>query len=132
MSGEADENADVFSGKVEKLDLSKYVEAENFNEDDRQMLNAIRKLQEQEISKYISRNSPFSGIWENIIHQEEDDLPEDTSALVREYLFPKLKKLFLSIAGKGLIFHLAKGKPFAHRISNRSIFHLMILNHHLT
>ena len=116
ISGEADENADVFSSKVEKLDLSKYVEAENFNEDDRQMLNTIRKLQEQEISKYISRNSPFSGIWENIIHQEEDDLPDDTRTLVREYFFPKLKKLFLSIAGKGLIFHLAKGKPF--RTSN--------------
>jgi non-specific serine/threonine protein kinase len=116
ISGEADENADVFSGKVEKLDLSKYVEAENFNEDDKQMLNAIRKLQEQEISKYISRNSPFSGIWENIIHQEEDDLPEDTRVLVREYLFPKLKKLFLSVAGKGLIFQLAKSKTF--RTSN--------------
>src|SRR5688572_25494256 len=116
VSGEADENADVFSGKVEKLDLSKYVEAENFNEEDKQMLNAIRKLQEPEISKYISRNSPFSGIWENIIHQEEDDLPDDTRALVREYFFPKLKKLFLSIAGKGLIFQLAKGKQF--RTSN--------------
>ena len=88
------------------------MEADNFNEDDKQLLNATRKLQEQEISKYISRNSPFSGIWENIIHQEEDDLPEDTRALVREYLFPKLKKLFLSIAGKGLIFRLAKGKTF--------------------
>jgi non-specific serine/threonine protein kinase len=88
------------------------VEAENFNEDDKNLLNSIRKLQETEISKYISRNSPFSGIWENIIHQEEDDLPEDTRALVREYLFPKMKKLFTMIAGKGLIFRLAKGKTF--------------------
>jgi non-specific serine/threonine protein kinase len=112
ISGEADENADVFPGKVEKLDLSKYVETEAFNEDDKQLLNTIRKLQEPEISKYISRNSPFPGIWENIIHQEEDDLPEDTRALVREYLFPKLKKLFASIAGKGLIFRIAKGKTF--------------------
>ena len=112
VSGEADENADVFPGKVEKLDLSKYVETERYNDEDRQLLNAVRKLQEQEISKYISRNSPFSGIWENIIHQEEDDLPEDTRSLVREYLFPKLKKLFSSVAGKGLIFQLAKSKSF--------------------
>ncbi len=112
ISGEADEKADVFPGKIEKLDLSKYVETETFNEGDKQLLNTIRKLQETEISKYISRNSPFSGIWENIIHQEEDDLPEDTRALVREYLFPKLKKLFASIAGKGLIFCLAKNKTF--------------------
>ena len=54
----------------------------------------LRKLQETEINKYISRNSPFSGIWENIIHQEEDELPEETRELVGEYLFPKLKKLF--------------------------------------
>src|SRR5688572_3319177 len=112
ISGEADENADTFPGKVEKLDLSKYVEAENFNDEDKNLLNTIRKLQEQEISKYISRNSPFSGIWENIIHQEQDDLPEDTRALVREYFFPKLKKLFTLIAGKGLVFQLPKGKTF--------------------
>ena len=84
IRGEADENAEVFPGKIEKLDLSKYVEAEGFTEDDKHLLNAIKKLQEQEISKYISRNSPFSGIWENIIHQEEDDLPEDNRVLVRE------------------------------------------------
>jgi non-specific serine/threonine protein kinase len=112
ISGEADENADVFPGKVEKLDLSKYVEAENFNEEDKQQLNSVRKLQEQEISKYISRNSPFSGIWENIIHQDEDDLPEDTRALVREYLFPKLKKLFSGMTERGMVFQLAKGKTF--------------------
>jgi non-specific serine/threonine protein kinase len=116
INGEADENADVFPGKVEKLDLSKYVETEKFSDDDKHLLNTVRKLQEQEISKYISRNSPFSGIWENIIHQEEDDLPDDTRALVREYLFPKLKKLFTSIAGKGLTFQLIKGKTF--RTSN--------------
>jgi hypothetical protein len=34
----------VFSSKVEKLDLSKYVEAENFNEEDKQMLNADKKI----------------------------------------------------------------------------------------
>ena len=44
ISGEADENADVFPGKVEKLDLSKYVEADSFTEDDKQLLNAIKKL----------------------------------------------------------------------------------------
>jgi non-specific serine/threonine protein kinase len=44
ISGEADENADVFSGKVEKLDLSKYIEAENFNEEDKQLLIADQKI----------------------------------------------------------------------------------------
>jgi non-specific serine/threonine protein kinase len=40
---EADENADVFPGKVEKLDLSKYVETERYNDEDKQLLNEVRK-----------------------------------------------------------------------------------------
>jgi len=112
VSGEADENTTKFTGKVEKLDLTKYVEADNFSETDKQLLSSVRKLQEQEISKYINRNSPFFGIWENIIHQEEDDLPDDTRSIVREYLFPKLKKLFASLTTNGFLFQLAKTKTF--------------------
>ena len=110
VTGEADENAEVFTGKVEKLDLSKYVETENLNDDDKQLLNNVKKLQEQEISKYISRNSPFSGIWENIIHQEEDDLPEDTRALVREYLFSKTEKTLFLRDGEGSDISIDKRK----------------------
>ncbi len=72
----------------------------------------MRKLQETEINKYISRNSPFSGIWENIIHQEEDDLPEETKELMAEYLLPKLKKVFSESAENKLVFLLPAGKPF--------------------
>jgi non-specific serine/threonine protein kinase len=112
ICGEADEKATSFPGKIEKLDLTKYVEATHFSETDQQLLTLLRKLQEQEISKYVSRNSPFSGFWENIIHQEEDDLPEDTRSLIREYLFPKLKKLFASLGEGGLLFRLEKNKSF--------------------
>ncbi|MEI9908743.1 MAG: DEAD/DEAH box helicase [Bacteroidota bacterium] len=69
-------------------------------------------MQETEINKYISRNSPFSGIWENIIHQEEDDLPEETKELMAEYLLPKLKKVFSESAENKLVFLLPAGKPF--------------------
>lgn len=112
VCGEADENATSFPGKAERLDLSKYVTLDNFSEKDKQLIATLRKFQEQEISKYISRNSPFSGIWENIIHHEDDDLPEDTRTLVLEYLYPKLKKLFIDLADNGLVFRLPKGKTF--------------------
>jgi len=35
-----------------------------FSEDDKQLLQQVRKLQVSEINKYLDRNSPFSGIWE--------------------------------------------------------------------
>jgi non-specific serine/threonine protein kinase len=75
-----------------------------YSDRDKQLVTAIRKLQDNEINKYISRNSPFSGIWENIIHQEEDDLADETKELMAEYLLPKLKKVFAEFADSRLIY----------------------------
>jgi non-specific serine/threonine protein kinase len=112
VRGESNDAGNGFTGKVEKIDLTKYVETEKYNEHDKQALGFLRKLQEQEINKYISRNSPFSGIWENIIHQEEEDLPDETKNLMAEYLLPKLKKIFTGLETSPLAFILSKGKPF--------------------
>jgi SNF2 family DNA or RNA helicase len=112
VAGEVNDERNAFVGKVEKLELSKFVNAEVFNEADKQLIAPIRKLQDTEITKYLNRNSPFSGIWENIVHQEEDDLPEETKALMVEYLHPKFKKLFADIAGNPFVFQLEKHKVF--------------------
>jgi non-specific serine/threonine protein kinase len=110
VQGEANDDGDGFTGKVEKIDLSKYIDTGKYSESDKQSLGLLRKLQEQEINKYISRNSPFSGIWENIIHQEEEDLPDETKNLMNEYLLPKLKKLFSE--NNLFAFKLGEGKAF--------------------
>ena len=110
VQGEGNDEGDGFTGKVEKVDLSKYIDTSKYSESDKQSLGVLRKLQEQEINKYISRNSPFSGIWENIIHQEEEDLPDETKNLMNEYLLPKFKKLFSETSL--LAFKLAEGKAF--------------------
>ena len=112
VTGEANENQTGFAGKVEKLDLSKFVNIDQLNESDKQLVPALRKFQSVEITKYLNRNSPFSGIWENIIHHEEDDLPEETKSLMVEYLHPKLKKLLLDIASNPFIFYLNSKKTF--------------------
>lgn len=110
--GEPDDNNEAFAGTVEKVDISRYVNTDSLSENDKELLTALRKLQESEINKYISRNSPFSGIWENIIHAEEDDLPEETKELMAEYLLPKLKKIFTDSAGNPFVFILDEGKAF--------------------
>lgn len=112
VSGEPNDTNEGFAGTVEKLDISRYVNTENLAEGDRELLLLLRKLQESEINKYISRNSPFSGIWENIIHHEEDDLPDETKELMAEYLLPKLKKLFALAAGSPFVFLLPEKKAF--------------------
>ena len=110
--GEPADNDLSFAGKVEKVDISRYVNTDNLSENDKELLTLLRKLQESEINKYISRNSPFSGIWENIIHQEEDDLPDETKELMAEYLLPKLKKIFAEAAENPFVFLLPDKKTF--------------------
>jgi len=112
VMGEANDTNDAFTGTVEKIDISRYVNADNLSEEDKELLTLLRKLQESEINKYISRNSPFSGIWENIIHQEEDDLPDETKELMAEYLLPKLKKMFIDSKESPFVFQLPEKKAF--------------------
>src|SRR5580704_18541605 len=94
------------------MDLGKFVNVEPFPETDRVLIPFLRKMQGQEINKYLNRNSPFSGIWENIIHHEEEDLPEETKALMVEYLHPKFKKLFTEICANPFVFYLNGHRPF--------------------
>jgi non-specific serine/threonine protein kinase len=110
--GEPDHLQGAFVGKVEKLDLSKFVSLDDLSEEDRNLVPALRRMQEAEITKYLNRNSPFSGFWENIIHQEKDELPEETKKLITEYLHPKLQKLFASLMDSPFVFFLPKGKKF--------------------
>jgi ERCC4-related helicase len=110
VEGEMDEETN-FAGNVQKLELTKYINLDAYNEEDKNLLQLVRKLGDSEINKYVSRNSPFSGIWENIIHHEGDELPGETKRLIDEYLFPKLKKIF-SDAGSMPVYYLPKGKSF--------------------
>ena len=112
ISGESNEEQSSYTGKVERMDLTKFVNAESFMETDKQLIPFLRKMQGPEINKYLNRNSPFSGIWENIIHHDEDDLPEETKTLMVEYLHPKLKKLFLDVSANPFVFYLNGHKPF--------------------
>ena len=110
--GEPNDSNDGFAGKVEKPDISRFVDTDKLPGEDRHLLSVVRKLQDADINKYISKNSPFSGIWENIIHQEEDDLPAETKELMTEYLFPRLRKLCTEQAETALFFILPENKPF--------------------
>ena len=46
------------------------------------------------MSKYLNKNSPFQGIWDTIVHSEEESLPDETKELIQEYLHPKLEKVW--------------------------------------
>jgi non-specific serine/threonine protein kinase len=110
--GETNEEENKFLGKVEAIDLSKFVNYDILGTEDRQLIQQLRKLHDTEINKYLNRNSPFSGIWENIITHDGDELPEETRELINEYLHPKLKKIFEERSRVDLHYFLPRGVTF--------------------
>ncbi|HEX8277577.1 MAG TPA: SNF2 helicase associated domain-containing protein, partial [Segetibacter sp.] len=111
VQGEVNEERNAFTGKTERLDINKYINTEVFSDDDKLMVQQLRKLQPAEITRYLNRNSPFSGIWENIIQQHNDELPEETRHLIVEFLHPRYKKIFAD-ASPHFTFQLPAGKTF--------------------
>ncbi len=112
VQGEPKEDNSGFAGKIEKIDIARFVNTEIFDEDDKSLLQNVRKLMSAEVSRYLNRNSPFSGIWENIVQPHDDELPEETRQLIIEYLHPKFKKLFSDVAESNFTFFLPRQKSF--------------------
>lgn len=109
IQGEYDDENEKFLGNVEKLDLTKFINTDYLSENDKQLIQQARKLQLTELNKYLNRNSPFSGFWENIIQHENEELPEETKLLIAEFIHPKLKKIF---QGNDTLLYLPVGKRF--------------------
>ncbi|MBS1738430.1 MAG: DEAD/DEAH box helicase family protein [Bacteroidetes bacterium] len=100
-----------FIDKIEKADLTKYFNPDGLSENNKSLLQLVRKVQQNEINKYLNRNSPFSGFWENIVHTENEKYPEETKLLIAEFLYPRLKRIFTE-ADSVPVFALFKGKKF--------------------
>lgn len=110
VKGEMNEETGVFTGTLEKLDITKHIESDELAVDDHALLPLIRKLQPSEVNKFINRNSPFASIWDHITGKEDEVITEDTRQLMIDYLLPRLQKL---ISEPGLhVFILPKGKQY--------------------
>ena len=112
VQGEANDTGLAYTGKVEKLDLGKFINTEVFDEGDKQLVQQVRKFSDVEVNKYLNRNSPFSGIWENIVHTNGEQLPEETRHLINEYLHPKIKRILEEQDENPFVYYLPEKKRF--------------------
>lgn len=111
VEGELNLEKTSFVGNVSKLDTGKYISTEQYNFSDRDLINLVRKMQKSEVVKYISRNSPFGDLWENI-QQDQTEWTQENKESLFEYLHPKLHRLFSTLGGRHPLYMLPKGKPY--------------------
>ena len=90
----------MLSTKLKSLicDISR----DNLPEGDKELLAMLRKLQDVEINKYVSRNSPFSGVGKTLFTMKPN-LPAETKELMAEYLC-KLKKYLQQPQGSPFVY----------------------------
>ena len=112
IKGEVNEEGTSYVGKVEKVDIAKLVIPLEAKEEDKLLLQLVRKLQPAEMTKFLNKNSPFQGIWDTILHNDEASLPEETRDLIQEYLHPKLEKLWKDLSEHPFSFFIPHNKPF--------------------
>lgn len=113
ISGEINDDENGFIDKVNKLDITKFIDTAAYDEADISLLNAIRKLQASEINKYISRNTPFNFSIGTTGEVTYDDHPsKEIRELINEYVLPRLKRLFQDADRTALAFILPQGKNF--------------------
>lgn len=110
IEGQLKQGENEFAGLITKLDLTKYLNLDNYHKDDREIISWARKLQKTEIDRYIAKNSPFGDIWSNIVQGEE--YTQENKELLYDYMHPKLLKLFSSLAYHNPLYILPIGKPF--------------------
>jgi non-specific serine/threonine protein kinase len=112
IKGEVNEDGTAFVSKVEKVDLSKLIIPQEIREEDKNLVQLIRKIQSSDLIKFLDKNSPFMGIWDTILAGDEEGLPNETRELIQEYMHPKLEKLWRDISEHPFNFHLPAKKPF--------------------
>jgi non-specific serine/threonine protein kinase len=112
VKGEVNEQGTAYVGKVEKIDLAKFTTPIDVNEEDKNLIQLVRKLQASEMAKFLNKNSPFAGIWDTIVHSDDDSLPDETKELIQEYMHPKLEKVWRDLSEHQFNFHLPFNKPF--------------------
>ena len=112
IKGEVNEDGTSFVGKVEKVDIAKYVTPATIKEEDKVLLQLVRKLQPAEMAKFLNKNSPFQGYWDAIVHSDEASLPDETKELIQEYLHPKIDKVWKDLSEHPFNFYIPHNKPF--------------------
>jgi non-specific serine/threonine protein kinase len=112
IKGEVNEEGTAYVGKVEKVDLAKLVTPADIKEEDKLLVQLVRKLQPSEMTKFLNKNSPFQGIWDTIVHTDEASLPEETKELIQEYLQPKIAILWRDLSEHPFSFILPPNKTF--------------------
>jgi superfamily II DNA or RNA helicase len=112
IEGIANDKGNELLPNIAKLDISKYIDLEKYTPEEAVLVQMCRKMQPEEIKKFLDRNSPFAKMLDSIITDDEEPISDDNKKLVVDFIYPKLKQLFEALLDNHFVYYLPQGKSF--------------------
>ncbi len=94
IAGNTDDEGKKFIGPIEKLELSQYINAARYKDEERELIPIIRKFLPEELLKYLKKNLPFGDLLDDYNEVLKAFPSEDLREQLWEYILPKYQKLF--------------------------------------
>lgn len=113
ITGETNEEQTAFTGKVERIELNKYINADVFEPLEQEWIALARKVQPEEIVKYLRKSLPFGDFIGNHESVLKDHPDQELFQPMWEYLLPKYAALFHKSELSQLCFLHTQGQPFS-------------------
>ncbi len=113
LAGEVNEEQNAFQSDIEKLPANAYFQQSQLRDRDKVVIASLKKIQPDELIKYIKRNSPFGEFMENIGKDLKDKPDQELIYQTYEFYLPRYKKLLDQMSELPLIYYLPKNESFA-------------------
>lgn len=115
ISGTANEANDALKGKVEELDVNQYISSVGLNEEEKNLINALRKINTEELIKSLKRDSPFGDFWDSLPKELKEGPSQELQHQIWEFYWPKYTNFVKQFHEFPFIYFLEEGKNLVAR-----------------
>lgn len=110
ISGDSNDEKTAYVGKVEEVSLNKNFSPIYLKDIDKTLIFTLKKLQVDELVKYVKRNSPFGDIMDNTEANLKNNPDEELKEQVYEFYLPRLQRLLEQFETYPFVMYLPSGK----------------------
>ena len=93
IAGTPDESGRKYTGGIEKVELSQFLNPTRYVPEDREMIPMARKFLREELLKFLKKNLPFGDFLSDYDSLLKDVPEQELKEQIWEYLWPKYHKL---------------------------------------
>lgn len=112
LSGEPDENGEGYTGTIEKIEATAYINPAGLQDRDKLLVTALRKQSPDELFKFIKRDTPFGEFWDSLPKELMEVPKDELRKQVWDFYLPRYQRLCEHFSSYPFVYYLPEGKYF--------------------